>query len=102
QDVEFRFGLDIEKENSLAARLAPSSPSCTRGQRILQRRANLLARFANARKHNPLTAYAEMAQMFQLAAGNDIKPASQLCKILQDRQISVGLHGKTDCVWSLA
>src|ERR1700741_4483635 len=40
--------------------------------------------------------------MFQLAAGNDVKPASHLRKVLQDGKISVGLYGETDGVWNLA
>src|SRR5271167_398382 len=40
--------------------------------------------------------------MFKLAPGNNVKAASLLCQMLQDRKIPVGLHRETNRVWNLA
>src|SRR5580765_1660053 len=61
---------------------------------IAKRLPHLLARFAYARKHDALPMYPNPLQMLQLAARNNIKPATKASEIFQNRQIAVRFHSK--------
>ena len=58
----------------------------------------IFAGFANAGKNNFIAGNAEMAEMFQFAAGDDVEATAEFCQQPEDGEISVGFDSKTDCM----
>src|SRR5215471_5745822 len=86
QHAEFRFRFGVEEQDPAPRLFAPST--------ITQREPNLLARFPYSGENNFVPGNTEMCEMFELASGNDIEPATKIRKRLKNSQVAVGLHGK--------
>src|SRR5690242_15718192 len=99
QDFQLRFRFHVEEKDAAVRTLrgAPIGSS-----RVVQGFADFLARLPHAGKHDPIAAHAEMAQMFQLAARNNIESAPALVQIIQEGEIAIRFHGKTNRVRSFS
>src|SRR5690348_2968072 len=86
QDLQLRFRFHVEEKDAAVRTLAAASTS---SGRVLQGLADFVSRLPHAGKHHPIAAHAEMAQMFQLAARNDIESASALGEIIQEGEVAV-------------
>src|SRR6266852_4060179 len=65
---------------------------------IIQRFTNFVPVLPDSGENDALAAHADALQVVELPAGYNVKTASQLGKMIQDRQISVGLYRKTQSV----
>jgi len=95
QDLELRFRFHVEEKDAAVRTLRAAS---TGSGRVLQSFADFVSRFPHARKHDPIAAHAEMPQMFQLAARNNIESAPALGEIIQEGEIAVRFHCETNRV----
>ncbi len=91
QYVELRFGFSVEKQNARASASPPRS--------IIQSFTNFVPFLADSGKNDSITAHSDPLQVVELSTRYNVKAASPLRKMIQDGQVRIGLHGKTQSVW---
>jgi len=94
QYVELRFGFSVEKQNARASASPPRS--------IIQSFTNLVPFLADSGENDSITAHSDPLQVVELSTRYNVKAASPLRKMIQDGQVPIGLHGKTQSVWHRA
>src|SRR5271165_5571128 len=87
KSFRLRGRLDVELQNP---RLVAAAPA------VAQRLANFFAALANAREDDALTGDADVTEMLEFAAGDDVEAAAEAAKKLQQREVSVGLSGEAE------
>src|SRR5258708_11819181 len=73
EDIELGFGFDVEEQESARAGRAAAAA-------IAKSFANFFAVLADSGKNNFIAGDAEMTEMFELAARDDVEAAAELCQ----------------------
>src|ERR1700694_1052658 len=87
QYVELRFGFGVEKQNARASASPPRS--------IIQRFTNFVPVLADSGENDSITAHSDPLQVVELSARYNVKAAPHLRKMIQNGQVPIGLHSKT-------